>query len=94
MDWLAYQQLNTLGPTIFYVFSFSFSFFDWYILRVLHSCPPIRKELSCHAQNPTTYSYPPNMGRNALRSRGLNSKSFLQGKIQHLRDLSQLYTTI
>ena len=54
MDWLAYQQLNTLGPTIFYVFSFFFFFFyfDKYILRVLHSCPSIWKELACHAQKP------------------------------------------
>ena len=42
----------------------------------------------------STYSYPPNMGTNALRSQNINSISSLQGKILHSWDLGQPYTTI
>ena len=64
------------------------------ILRVLHSCPPIWKELACHAQRPYYIFVFSQYGKKCLRFRGLNSKSSLQRKILHSRDLSQLYTTI
>ena len=45
-------------------------------------------------KDPTTRLYLPYMGREALRSQSLNSKSSLQGKPLRSRDLGQLYAII
>jgi len=46
------------------------------------------------SKDPTTRSYLPYMEREALRSRNLNTKSFLQGKLLYSRELGKFYTTI
>ena len=63
-------------------------------LRILHSCIPIRKKLVCHAQRPYSTLVSSLYEKKSPRSWGLNSKSSLQGKTLHSRDLGWLYSTI
>ena len=52
------------------------------------------KNLHTMPKNPSTYLYPSSMGSRTLRSRNINSISFIQGKILCLWGLGQPYTTI
>ena len=71
MDRWSCRQLSVLGSTSLYMFS--------------THVPLHGNNLNTTSRDPTTHSYPLYMGRETLRSRSLNSKSSLQGKLLHSR---------